>query len=306
MKRYGKAALVLLIVALGLVLTSCGPDFAESGKQIIEAKDALKMAAAGDVILVDAQPALSYNKEHVEGAVNIDRASIVVNAPYPNLVGEKAQIEKALGSRGIGNDSTVVIYDANKNMDSGRLWWTMVAYGHDPGKVMAVSGGLEALKAAGAAVTTAKPSVTKATYSASALDESMMATLKEVRDQVNNPDGGTLIVDTRSLEEFNEGTIPGSILLNFEGNNFSDGTYKPVQQIRIRYLEAEIDPAKTVIMYCKTSIRGAQTYLALYNAGYRNLKLYDGAWVEWSSKPSLPVQIPETAELPVLNSQDGS
>jgi thiosulfate/3-mercaptopyruvate sulfurtransferase len=79
-----------------------------------------------------------------------------------------------------------------------------------------------------------------------------------------------------------------------------------VQQIRINYLELGVEPDDTVILFCKTSIRGAQTYLALYNAGYRNLKLYDGAWVEWSSKPSLPVQKPEESGAPVPTVQDGS
>jgi thiosulfate/3-mercaptopyruvate sulfurtransferase len=46
-------------------------------------------------------------------------------------------------------------------------------------------------------------------------------------------------------------------------------------------------------MYCKTSIRGAATYLALYNAGYRNLRLYDGAWLEWTDNPMNPVYVPE-------------
>ncbi|MPN60767.1 hypothetical protein SDC9_208499 [bioreactor metagenome] len=50
-------------------------------------------------------------------------------------------------------------------------------------------------------------------------------------------------------------------------------------------------------MYCKTSIRAAQTYLALYNAGYRNLKLYDGAWLEWSANPNNPIQMPEGSKV---------
>ena len=66
--------------------------------------------------------------------------------------------------------------------------------------------------------------------------------------------------------------------------------------IKIQYIENNIKSKNNIIMYCKTSIRGAQTYLALYNAGYRNLKLYDGAWVEWSSMGSLPIQKPETNE----------
>jgi thiosulfate/3-mercaptopyruvate sulfurtransferase len=99
----------------------------------------------------------------------------------------------------------------------------------------------------------------------------------------------------RTTEEYAEGTIPGSILLDFAGNNFSDGTFRPVQHIRIRYLEEGIDYNDRIIVYCRTSIRAAQTYLALYNAGYRDIALYDGAWLEWTSIEDNPVQLPDEA-----------
>ncbi|ADK82901.1 sulfurtransferase [Sediminispirochaeta smaragdinae] len=304
-RRKMPIAVLAIVAAVGFI--SCGgPHFAESGSQIIDAKDALAMVQKGGVVLVDAQTGVKYNKEHADGAVNIGRADIVVNTPYPNLVADKAQFEKVMQSRGISNDSTVVAYDDSKNMDAARLWWTMVAYGHDPEKVKVISGGLAAMKAAGSAMSSGRTTPASSSYTAKDFDTSMIATLADVKAQVNNPDSNTVILDTRTTEEVEAGTIPGSVHIDYENNNFSDNTYRPVQQIRIDYLEKEIDPSKTVIMFCKTSIRGAQSYVALYNAGYRNLKLYDGAWVEWSSKPSLPVQMPEKSELPALNSQDGS
>ncbi|MDY7027603.1 MAG: rhodanese-like domain-containing protein [Spirochaetota bacterium] len=295
-----------LMVLSVLLFVSCGPDFAENSNSIIEADEALALTGGDNVVLVDTQNGNFYQMEHAEGAVNISRAEIVVMEPYPNLVGSKEQIEKVLGSKGISNDTTVVIYDNNKNMDAARLWWTLLAYGHAPDKVKVVSGGLNALRRAGAAIGSDRVSISPATYTAKDFDDFMMATLQDVKGQVDNPDADTCIIDTRTIEEYQEGTIPGSIHYNFENNNFGDGTYRPVDQIRINYLELGVEPDDTVMMFCKTSIRGAQTYLALYNAGYRNLKLYDGAWVEWSSKPSLPVQTPEQAGGPVPSVQDGS
>ena len=52
------------------------------------------------------------------------------------MLAPAAQIEKVFSSRGIGNDTAVVIYDNNKNMDSARLWWTFKYYGHDAVKVV--------------------------------------------------------------------------------------------------------------------------------------------------------------------------
>lgn len=295
-----------LTVCTLLVVTACGPDFAESGEVIIDSEEAVELIGADDVVWVDGQAGNFYQMEHVEGAVNITRSDITVGEPYSNMVGTKTQIEKVLSEAGVEKDSTLVMYDSNKNMDAGRLWWTFAAYGHPKDKLKVVSGGLSALTRAGAPLSNQKVSVSKTDYSASQFDESMIATLEDVKAQVDDPSRDTVVIDTRTIGEWNEGTIPGSVHINFVNNNFSDNTYRPVDQIHICYLEEEVTPEKTVITFCKSSIRAAQTYVALYNAGYRNLKLYDGAWLEWSSKPSLPVQKPETGGQPVPTMQDGS
>ncbi len=295
-----------MIMLIMVFLSACSPDFAESGTAIIDAEEAVGLMGSDGVVLVDTQAGNFYMMEHVDGAVNISRSDITVGEPYPNMVAPKAQVEKVFGEAGISKDSTVLMYDTNKNMDAARLWWTLAAYGHPKDKLKVISGGLTALVQAGAGAGNDDVSVNKTDYQADDLDTSMVASLEEVNSQVDDPKGNVVIIDTRTIDEWNEGTIPGSVHLNFVGNNFADGTYRPVQQIRIRYLESEITPEKTAIPFCKTSIRAAQTYVALYNAGYRNLKIYDGAWVEWSSKTNLPVQKPETGGQPVPTMQDGS
>ena len=127
-----------------------------------------------------------------------------------------------------------------------------------------------------------------------------------VLDLLNNPPENFAIIDVRSDEEYNDGTIPGAIHIEYLNNNFPDITYKPVQQIRILYKDAGIMPEDTVVMFCKSSIRAAQTWAALYNAGYRNLKIYDGAWLEWSSDDSLPVYKPEVPGQVQIQVQDAS
>jgi thiosulfate/3-mercaptopyruvate sulfurtransferase len=287
--------IVTLLAALlaAALLVGCGPAApGEKDTEIISAKQALALVKAG-AALVDAQDTLRYNRAHATGAVNVARADIVVNDPFPGLLAPPAQIEEVLGSRGIGNARLVVVYDANGNMDAARLWWTLKYYGHDNVKV--ASGGLDALEAAGAAVTADVPAVVPAAFKAGAPREAMRADTAAVRGQIDSPERRTVLLDVRTPSEFAEGTIPGSVSLDYVGNNFKDGTYRPVQHIRIRYLEQGIDYDDHVILYCQTSVRAAQTYLALYNAGFRDLALYDGAWVAWSADAGNPVQKLEAA-----------
>ena len=296
------------LVILGAVLTlaalfvGCHPE-EQTGEYIIDAEDAIALLQSENTVLVDTQESSAYREAHCAGAVNISRANIVVNKPYPNMLAPAGQMEQILSARGISEDSMLIIYDTNKNMDAARLWWSLLVYGHDNAKV--VSGGFEALKAAGMAVDSQRVAVTATDYTIGTKRSQYVASTGEIKAEIDNPQEDICIIDTRTTEEFNDGTIPTSLHINFERNNFNDGTYKPVRQIRILYDDYNIAPEDTVILFCKTSIRAAQSFLALYNAGYRDVKVYDAAWIGWSADSSLPVQRP-SGERVAPTVQDGS
>ena len=297
--------LLLIFTALIIIVTGCTNTKApgEKGQEIISAQKALNTISKENVILVDAQKSSAYEKGHIKGAVNISRNDITTFGPFPNMLASGDKIEKTLSENGISNNSKIIVYDNNNNMDAARFWWTLKLYGHKNVKV--VSGGLKALLGEGANKSTKTPEVSKGQYKVQDKNKDMIATKEEVKSEINNPQEDVVLLDTRSQEEYNRGTIPDSIHFNYVNNNYDDGTYRPVRQIHTLYRDKGITPEKTVIMYCKTSIRAAQTYIALYNAGYRKLKIYDGAWIEWSSDTSLPVQIPDNTEVET-NFQDGS
>lgn len=274
-------------VLLALLLTLAtgigpGPALADAGDYITDAREVEALLNRDNVVLVDMRSADDYAGGHVAGAVNIPRSAVVVNEPYPNLLAPQEQIEQVLSESGIDNNTMVIIYDDSKNMDAARLWWTLLVYGHENARV--VSGGFAALRQAGFSLSTEPPRQQQKEFRAAGPNPDYIATLDDILPQVENPDDNVILLDTRSREEFNEGTIPGSVLVNFELNNFDDGTYRPVQHILLEYKERGITADREIIIFCAVSVRGAQTFLALYNAGYRNLRLYDAAWVEYSDR----------------------
>jgi len=308
MKRVSRVLLLfVLLTSIVMFLAGCSStNAADEGQYIIDAKALSGYIPKAETVIVDMQKPEDYAKAHVKGAVNIPLAEIVINEPVANMLAPKDQIEKVLGANGISNNSMIVIYDNNKNMEAARLWWTLKMYGHDSAKV--VSGGIKAIETAKLELTAEKPAVTSVTYTAKDKDSKWLATIDEVKLIAENPSDQVILLDTRSSEEYAEGFIPNAVLYNFEENNFKDNTYKPVDHIKIQYVEDKITPDKQIIMYCKTSVRAAQSFLALYNAGYRNLKVYDGAWLEWelSLKPIEPEVIvaPEQPAVDVIPAQE--
>ena len=290
MKFTPKTTLIIALLAVMLLTTGCTTLFSGNGKYIISATEAIRLSGKPNVIIVDAQKSLAYNQGHLEGAVNITRGDIVIDDPVPNMLLSQTQFEELMGKKGIANDSLVIIYDSNNNMDAARLWWTLKVYGHTNAKV--VNGGLAALLKAGAQRTKEAVVVTTTEYTAHSTNKNLIASIDEVIAQVNNPAENVIILDTRTQEEFDAGAVPGAVLVNYLDNHYYDGTIKSVQEIKLMYRDKDIRENNPIILYCKSSIRGAHTFLALYNAGYENLKLFDGGWLEWSADESLPVQLP--------------
>ena len=306
MKKTLKILFVLL--AFTIILTGCEADISvpgEVGQDIITTDEALKMIEEEEVVVVDTQKSGDFEDQHLDGAVNIARNDITTFGPYPNMLADAAKVESSLGENGISNQTKVLIYDNNNNMDAARLWWTMLVYGHQTENMKVISGGLNALKAAGANFVSGDYEAETVEYTAAEKNEDLIAAKADLLAQANEPSDDVAILDVRTADEVGEGIIPGAIHVNYVDNNQDNGEFYPPSYIQRYYPDNEITPDKEVIMYCQTSIRAANSFIALHNAGYRDLKLYDGAWIEWSSDSSTPKGMLSGAPAEP-SSQDGS
>jgi len=291
-------AMVLLVSSFAGCNTH---KFAKTEESLIVSAEELKdYIGKENVVIVDMQSTDGYAAGHVEGAVNIQNGDITINVPVNTMLTSAKKMEKLMSSKGISNDTLVIAYDTNK-MSASRLLWSLFMYGHENVKV--VDGGFEAIKAAGITLTTEEPVITETTFTAKEPTQNWVATKKEVLAQVNNPSANVILYDVRSdAEYYSEGKIPTSIMREYINNFYSvDGTFKSIQTTRIDHLELGIDPEKEIIIFCKSSMRACPVFVQLYEAGYRNIRIYDGAYLEWSSDSTNPVDMPAGVQPPKKN-----
>lgn len=293
-----KLTIISFLAILAAGVTGCSSHTFVKGEPLIVAAGSLpEYTGRQDVVIVDTRPAEEYAAGHVPGAVSIPTSDIVINVPVKNMLTSSKKIEKVMGSNGIANDTLVVAYDANK-MGASRLLWTLFMYGHQNVKV--VDGGFGAIQAAGLELSTEAAAPEPATFTAGSPSSNWLASMEDVQNQVNAPNPGVVLLDVRSFEEYQEiGKVPTSVMIPYETNFFQDGTFKTGQITRINYLTEGIDPEDEIILYCQTSMRAAPVFVQLYEAGYRNIRIYDGAYLEWSSNSSNPVEMPSGAAAPV-------
>jgi len=292
------AIMFCILLAASLFSGCANYEFAETGNFIVTAEESIQLINDG-AILVAVCEAEEYDTVHIDGAINIPMSSLVVNEPYKNMAPEKTQIEEVMSTAGISENDTILVYDNNANMLAARVQWTLNLYNNFNVKV--VSGGIEALKKAGMNTTTDATIFEPAEYSAGDKQKKLVVSLAYLNLLQDTPEEGTIIIDTRSAEEFKAGTIPGAVNIEYVWNNYANGEYKSVRDLQITYLEEGITSDMKIILFCKTSVRAAQTYAALKNAGYTDVRVYDAAWLEYEAEmnPQVPVE-----EVPVI--QDAS
>ena len=256
---------------------------------------------AGVVVAeVDENPDL-YDEGHIPGAVKL-HWKIDLQDPVERDIVDKATFEKVLGERGIGNDTSVVLYGDKNNWFAAYAYWYLKVYGH--GDVRILDGGRQKWIDEGRELTTGVPSPAATGYSAQERDESIRSYRDEVRTAIE--DAGHVLVDVRSPGEYagdliappgyeqegaqRAGHTPTAASIPWASAVRDDGTFKSADELRDLYGGKGITPDREVHAYCRIGERSAHTWFVLRELlGYERVKNYDGSWTEWGNLVDVPI-----------------
>jgi thiosulfate/3-mercaptopyruvate sulfurtransferase len=245
----------------------------------------------------------AYTEGHVPNAIGWAWDTQLCDTLRRDII-PKAKFEQLLGSSGIGNTTTVILYGDNNNWFAAWALWQLKVYGHQDVRLM--NGGRKKWIAEGRELTTDVPKVAPATYKASEPNTSIRAFLPEVMKA--SAERSAQLVDVRSPQEFSGeilappglpetcqrgGHIPGAKSIPWGKACNEDGTFKSVEELKALYGGAGITGEKPVIAYCRIGERSSHTWFVLKHLlGYRNVKNYDGSWTEWGNLVGAPVEKP--------------
>lgn len=300
LNKVKKITLAIILILVSSFMIGCASyDFEKTSGYIVTPKEALGLSGQG-AIFVDVQSNEDYGLTHIEGAVNIPMGLLTVDEPYKNMLPNKSQVEDVMSQAGILENDTILVYDNAENMQAARVQWTLNMYSNF--NVMVISGGIAALEKAGANMASDKTVLGSSAYTAGDKQKSLVVSIDYLKSILNMPEENTVIIDTRSSEEYAEGTIPGALCIEYVWNNYGNGEYKNPRDIQSTYIKKDILPDMKIILFCKTSVRATQTYTALKDAGYKDVRIYDGAWLEYSDVEN-PVASPENV---IPTEQDAS
>ena len=247
---------------------------------------------------------LLYETGHIPGAVKIDWVTDLNDDTVRDYL-DAARFGELLASKGISNDTTVVIYGDKHNWWATYAFWVFKLFGHADVRIL--DGGRAKWAAEGRELTRAVASYAQGSYSAPERDDT---TIRAFRDQVREhikQSGGTALVDVRSPQEFSgerthmpeypqEGTlrgghIPSAVSIPWAKAVKDDSTFKSADELRELYGAQGVTADKDVVAYCRIGERSSHTWFVLtYLLGFPQVRNYDGSWTEWGNSVGLPIE----------------
>lgn len=274
---------------------------------LISPKQLLKMSKSLPTVIIDTRAPDAYAAGHIPGAVNLhDIFTFLATSSKEGLEELRGKFAEAFGATGLSGGEVAVIYEDSMNTGFGqscRGYFLLQFLGYT--KAAILHGGYQAWLAEALPTTTEIPSPQTKTFPVDETSASIMLTREDMLSSLEKDD--IVKLDVRDVDEWvgtisspygvdfcpRKGRIPGAVWLEWYR------MMKPGEEVPIFKSQAElqaecgtvgITPDSTVYIYCFKGARASNTFVALKEAGVRDVRLYFGSWNEWSRDPGLPIE----------------
>ncbi len=264
------------------------------------------MQASEPVVIIDTRDADTYAKGHIPGAVNLRETFTYLATSTPEgLQDLKATFAAHLGAIGLSGAETAVFYEDAMNSGYGqscRGYYLLTWLGYP--KVKVLNGGFSAWTAAGLAASTDVVTPVPATFPTNLKMTDVMLTKDDVAAALGTD---TVLLDVRDVDEWigdssspygkdfapRKGRLPGAKWVEwyrFMKPSAQGPVFKSPDEVRAECASQGIAPSDTVFLYCFKGARASNSFLALKQAGFKDVRMYFGSWNEWSRDDSLPIE----------------
>ena len=276
--------------------TRLSPLFsASTANSLIIANEKLKF--------IDVRAPEAYTNGHIPEAVNIHDifTHLYVGEADTQQSVKKliATFENSFQEAGIDGDELVLMYENSLKTLYGascRGYYLLKLLGHP--NVSILHGGFEAWVKNGLPTSTIAPDIQHKGMFKAEWTESMWSDKKTVAKAIK--DKNAILLDVRDTDEWKgttsspygvdfaprKGRLPGAVHIHWQDfmKTNKDGMtlFREPEEVREMCATKGLKPDSNVIAYCFKGARSSNTYIALKQAGFKNVTNYFGSWNEWS------------------------
>ena len=242
--------------------------------QLISVDELAKIIKEPNVVVIDARPAGDYMKTHIDGAISIDATTLSTNNPVEGTLKSTAELASLFGKNGVSNKNKIVVY-CKTGINAGLVYWVLDYLGAKD--VSMLDGQMDAWFAARKPITKNAKKLAATTFTAS-VNPAVIVDKNQVKAKMNS----AVLIDTRKKEDYAAGKIGSAINIPSD-DLLVKSKLKPTAALQ--QLFSSVPKNKEVIVYCKTGTTATLTYFVLTSLlKYPNVKVYEGAYLDWASK----------------------
>jgi thiosulfate/3-mercaptopyruvate sulfurtransferase len=237
-----------------------------------------------------------YATGHIPGAVHVDwRADLIDSGEDGEslLLAGPDRIAALAARIGVGDGTTVVIYDDSQSLFAARTWWSLRAYGLETIRIL--DGGYQAWTAEGRSVSNAEAHPPSAPFTLRGPNR-LRLTTADVRSLLGAPD--VTLLDARASAEYRGfegnarrlGHIPGAVNVPV-GATSQPGSHhlRSGSELRDLLHHANVTRGRRMVCYDGSGVAAAKLAYILLLMGHEDVAVYDGGWAEWGNRLDLPV-----------------
>ncbi len=276
-------------------------------KVLLDPTDLATRIHDDNVIMIDTRDPDSFNAGHIPGAVNAhDIFTYLATSTAEGKKELQTKFAEIFGNAGLSGKELAVVYEQSMNTGFGqscRGYYLLKFLGYPRASVL--HGGYKAWTDADLPTTTQTSNPKPKLFPIDPQAASLIVDAKTMLEAVNDPD--IIKLDVRDVDEWigassspygadfcpRKGRIPGARWLEWyrmmkPGKN--GAVFKTKDEITAECQTVGITPDTPVILYCFKGARTSSTFVALKEAGVKDVRTYFGSWNEWSRDALLPIE----------------
>lgn len=273
-----------ILTAVFVVLFAWGTTFADDIPVLVEPEWLEERLDEKLVILHVARDSETYSLTHIPGARFLDFTQLVeLRDGIRNEMPSLETLTAVFQAVGIDEESRVIVYGEGNGILAARTLVSLEYLGKR-GHVGLLNGQLGRWKNEKRPLSDNSVPVEKSDWEP-VVQEDVLASMDDVRAARTDDSGETILVDSRSVEDYAE-HIPGAIHIHWQ-TCLVDGTEEnPVVLSPDEVSEMmgdSVSSSSTVITYCNSGMQASMGYVLARMAGLP-VRLYDGSMSEWKAR----------------------